>query len=782
MSKNKKKLSSKTSALILLNKKLKTKKHRIPNFIYFSKKDFKKNKDKIFLKIKKNFKKKIILRSSSLAEDQEYMSSAGKFKSFSNVKIDKTIIFQKINEIISDYKNKDDQIIVQNYEKKILLSGVIFTRDQNNNGPYYIINFDKSGRTDLVTSGKYNPSSKTIVIYKNSKNIPVIFYNLINIIKKIEKIFKSERLDIEFAIEKKTNKILIFQCRKLFDHKKILNFDKEIAVTINNIKKKLIKLKKQNPYLAGSTTVFSNMTDWNPAEMIGSKPKNLSISLYSELITNEIWSKQRANYGYTNVYPNNLMFSFAGSPFIDLRTDFNSFIPEGLNKSTRHKIINHSIKQIFKNPEYHDKVEFKVIPTCFDFSEKNAFKYVLNKNEYKDYLISLKKLTFNVLLNYKNILSGEEKKLNLLSTQILKIQKSKLSHIQKIFYLVNDCKSNGTLPFAGIARCAFIATKILQTFVDKKIISIYQYNSFFNQLNSITDQISKDHEKYLKKKIKKKVFIKNYGHLRPQTYSINSPNYAKGFDKYFPKNINKKRISKKSTFKLSKNQLDKVRKIFKKNKIIYSPNNFLDFAKKSIKLREWGKFIFTKSINEIFFNLEVLGKEIKIPKSDFDYISIDTILKYNSNLNQKRIKVLLQNEIDENKKSMSILEQVKLPDLITEVKDLDFFYLNIVKGNFITNLSTYGNLKLFSKIKSLNELKNSIILIDNADPGYDFLFSYNIKGLITKYGGANSHMAIRCMELQIPAIIGIGEKNFNHLKDKNSLLINCDQKFFKVLN
>ena len=34
------------------------------------------------------------------------------------------------------------------------------------------------------------------------------------------------------------------------------------------------------------------------------------------------------------------------------------------------------------------------------------------------------------------------------------------------------------------------------------------------------------------------------------------------------------------------------------------------------------------------------------------------------------------------------------------------------------------------------------------------------KYLVTQYGGANSHMAIRCAELGIPAVIGAGEKSF----------------------
>ncbi len=777
-----KKFSPKTHSLILLKKKLKTKNCKIPNFIYFSKKNYLLNKNLIFEKIKKKFKKKIIIRSSSFLEDLDNKTNAGKYKSFPDIPIKKKTIFEKINELIDDYKNLEDQIIIQDFEKKILYSGVVFTRDQNTNAPYYIINFDKSGRTDLVTSGKYNQSSQTIVIYKKTKKIPTIFSNLISVVKKIEKIFNSERLDIEFAIEKKTKKILIFQSRKLSSYKLHKNFDKEINTIINNIKKKFIKIKKKNLYLPGSTTVLSNMSDWNPAEMIGSKPKNLSLSLYAELITNEIWAKQRSNYGYSNVYPNNLMINLAGSPFIDLRIDFNSFIPKNLPQKIKSKVVNFSIDQIKKNPEYHDKVEFKIIPTCYDFSKNTKFKKILTKNEHLQYLKELKDLTFKILTNYNKIFKTEEKKLNFLSNQIFKVTKSKLSHIQKIFYLVNDCKQNGTLPFAGLARLAFIATKILKTLVAKNIISSNQYNLFFNQLETITGRMEKDLKRYIDKKISKKQFTRIYGHLRPKTYSIKSLNYKSNFNNYFPKKINKSPEKNVQKFKLNKSQELKINNLFKKNNLSIKSNDFFIFAKKSIELREWGKFIFTKSIDQIFYNLELLSNEVKIPKSDLEYISINTILGYNSNLDQRRIKILLKKEILENKKSMQILEQIKLPDLITKTDDINFFFLDKVKGNYITDKSVHGKIKFYKNIKSLKEIKDSIVLIDNADPGYDFIFSYNIKGFISKYGGSNSHMAIRCMELGIPAIIGIGEKNFENFKNKNFLFIDCKQQIFKILN
>ena len=54
-------------------------------------------------------------------------------------------------------------------------------------------------------------------------------------------------------------------------------------------------------------------------------------------------------------------------------------------------------------------------------------------------------------------------------------------------------------------------------------------------------------------------------------------------------------------------------------------------------------------------------------------------------------------------------------------------------------------------------MSGSIVFIPNADPGFDWIFSKKPSGLITKYGGIASHMAIRCAELGLPAAIGCGE-------------------------
>ena len=71
------------------------------------------------------------------------------------------------------------------------------------------------------------------------------------------------------------------------------------------------------------------------------------------------------------------------------------------------------------------------------------------------------------------------------------------------------------------------------------------------------------------------------------------------------------------------------------------------------------------------------------------------------------------------------------------------------KGNFIGDKNTIGDI-IFYKQMEQKDFSNKIIFIENADPGYDWLFGLGISGLVTKYGGANSHMAIRCAEFPYP--------------------------------
>ena len=264
------------------------------------------------------------------------------------------------------------------------------------------------------------------------------------------------------------------------------------------------------------------MSDWNPAEMLGNKPSYLGLTIYKELITNQIWSHQRKLYGYKDVSPNELLINFAGSPYIDLRTDLNSFLPKNIPDKLGEKIINNSLNIIKKKPFLHDKIEFECINTCLSLDTKNKTKYLKSKNQ-KIYLNELRKIT-NDIVNYK-LLNNEIKKLKRFEKDLIEIKNKKISQIQKIFYLNHIIKYKASLPFAGIARIAFVCTKILKDLNSINYLSNNELKEFFSNIDSINTRLSDQLNKVKLGKIKKIVFLKEFGHLRPSTYDINSKNY-----------------------------------------------------------------------------------------------------------------------------------------------------------------------------------------------------------------------------------------------------------------
>ena len=768
-------LLTKANSLVIINN---FNNNLVPEFIYFTKVKFIEKKIFYISKIKKKFENDIIIRSSALNEDSKTGSNAGAYDSFIIRKNNFDQIGNYILRMISKFKNDNDQILIQNFISNPEISGVLFTKDKTTNSHYYDINYDTSKKSNLITSGKFNPTIKSLIIYKNSKLIPTKFKKLLIVTADLEKIFKNDRLDIEFIIKNK--KIYILQSRPLLASKKNIKKNKLHEIIIN-LEKKFQKINQKNETLYGKKTVLSNMSDWNPAEMIGKKPSRLASSLYSELITNSIWSKQRCNYGYKDVHPNKLMLNFAGSPFIDLRVDLNSFLPGELNKKTSEKLINYFIKKITKQPELHDKIEFELINTCFDFTLPKRTDLPLNNIEKKKYISLLKKLTNNIINPKNETLSNEIKKIELLKDKINQISKSKLSHIQKIYYLVNDCKKYGTLPFAGIARCAFISKAILDSLKSTTLLNDVDIDNFYLNMNTISKEINAEFFKSKKKK-SFKVFIKKYGHLRPSTYSITTKNYEDNFRNYFPDRVIKNKISPKKKFNFKKKQIIEINNLFKKNKLEINFKQFLSFAKTSMEYREYSKLIFTKSIEEKKKNLKILAKNINVDFKNFEHLDIDLILKSFHHVEQKKLKKTILSDISSNQMAYKSLQSIIVPDIVSDSKDFLYHYnLNCI-ANYITNKITTGEIIILKKnSQNFNNLSGKIILIENADPGFDFLFSYKIKGLITKYGGSNSHMAIRCMELGLPAIIGVGDKIYDDLAKSKKVYIDCNNKKYSII-
>jgi glutamine kinase len=775
---NKTKLSSKAKTLELLSKVIKSAKV-LPMF-RFNVLSYENRQSKILNNIKEKFNGNLIIRSSSINEDNFQQSNAGKFVSIMDIDVnDRKALKESIEKVIISFgknKKKNDEIFVQPMLKNVTMSGVIFSCDIDTLSSYFVINYDESGSTNSVTSGNTN-NLKSFICFKEKINIKS--KKLKKIIKtsaECEKLFNNKFLDIEFAFS--NEQLYILQVRAIVSNKKEDLSNINLSKNLKKVEKKIQKLNTPHPNLLGNKTLFSVMTDWNPAEIVGLRPKRLALSLYKELITDETWAYQRDNYGYRRLRSHPILVSFLGVPFIDVRVSFNSFIPKTLDEKIATKLVNYYLNELSKNLNNHDKVEFEIIYSCYYFGLKEKLLKLLNygfkKSELKNIEKSLVNLT-NIIINTKSGLYKKDlNKSKLLNAKFNDIVNSDLSLIDKIYWLIKDVKRYGTLPFAGVARAGFIAIQILNSFVDKNIITKDEYNNFLKSLNTVSKQLSKDVQT-----LSKKNFLKIYGHLRPGTYDLLSPRYDESYNMYF-KNKNNKNKSKDDLFNFSVSQKNKISNLIIKNKLDTNFKELIIFIKESIEGREYVKFLFTKHLSQILKYVEQFGKKFKIKKKDLAYLDIQKIINLYSSLDHRDLKDIFENDINKNKEFYQHTKAIKLPNVIKNDKDIYNFFLDDNEPNFITLKRIKSEVVKENDLLSFN-IKGKIICIKSADPGYDYLFAKNIGGLITCYGGANSHMAIRCAELGIPAVIGCGENAFKRYILEKNLEIDAANKQVTIL-
>ena len=109
------------------------------------------------------------------------------------------------------------------------------------------------------------------------------------------------------------------------------------------------------------------------------------------------------------------------------------------------------------------------------------------------------------------------------------------------------------------------------------------------------------------------------------------------------------------------------------------------------------------------------------------------------------------------------------------------FSVAVVMSAFAQDHDVIADAAVLEGSKHSEELAGKIVLIPQADPGYDWLFGHGIAGLVTMYGGANSHMAIRAAELNLAAAIGVGEQSYSALARARIIDLDCMSKKVRVV-
>jgi phosphohistidine swiveling domain-containing protein len=748
--------------------------------IMFTYKDWCTNKQ-LFVKRILHFEttNNLIVRSSCQREDTQLNSMAGYFDSVLNISHKADDIHAAIEHVFCSYGEpiEDDQVFIQPMLNNVKLSGVMFTYEPNTGAPYYVLNYDDETKsTESITSGT-SKNSKTEFISYLTVQTDGWHKNLIETSDELKQLFTLEALDIEFALDKNDN-LYIFQVRPLSLQSDFSHQSAKHKIELNCIAKKIYRLSRPHPYLLGQTTIFGVMPDWNPAEIIGIRPKPLALSLYKELITDRIWSHQRADYGYRNVNGFPLLVVLGGTPFIDTRLSFNSFVPANLDDLLAEKLVNYYLEKLSLNPSLHDKIEFDIVHSCYSFDIDNRMDDMhesgFTHEETAQIKQSLLHLTNEIICDDGRCWVNDIAKIETLKSKQLVVKNSHLNKIEKIYWLIEDCKNFGTLPFAGLARVGFIAMQLLESLITINAITREDANLFLSSIDTVGSQLQTEFNH-----LDKDVFLQKYGHLRPGTYDILSARYDEKPEQYF--NWEERSNSSKckpNSFPISLDKLNTINNILREHNLKIEAIGLFNFIKSAIEAREFGKFVFTKSLSDCLVLIEQLGSGLGVCKNDMAYVDIGDLLKLYSN--SYSANNTLQSSISLGKENYQIAKGIRLPSIIQNKEQIYHFKLMQEQPNFVTENAVTGRVISVSNHDKVN-LQGALLFIESADPGYDWIFSQKIAGFVTKYGGCNSHMAIRAGELNLPAVIGAGELHYRQWSQAIKLHIDCANKKVEIL-
>lgn len=718
---------------------------------------------------------KLIVRSSAVSEDSANQSLAGKFLSVMDV--DTEDVLDAACRVMGSFSdsNPENQILVQPMLDEVTMSGVIFTVDPNTGGNYYVINYDDaSGSTDSVTSGLGGDLS-TCYIFHGKKSGNPRLDRLCRAARELMELLGCNNIDIEFAFTREEKPYLL-QARPLILKREVADYPMQCDV-LKRAHRYIGQCMSSHPYARGKRAIYGVMSDWNPAEMIGIRPKPLASSLYRRLITDGTWAYQRNEYGYRNLRSFPLMLEFCGLPYIDIRVSFNSFIPKDIDDNLSDKLANYYLDCLARDPDKHDKVEFEIVFSCNTFDLPQRIKTLsgngFTQQEQDTLRDSLRTLTNNIINVQDGLWITDTNKIDILDKRREIVIDSYMDDISKIYWLLADCTRYGTLPFAGLARAGFIAVQLLKSLVSIGILSDREYQNYMGSLNTVSSQMSSDWQE-----LSKAAFLRKYGHLRPGTYDITSKRYDMAPDLYLGEQSQFTPPHRdKEPFTLSIEQYAAIQQEMKKQRLDGDVLALFKFLKAGIEGREYSKLIFTKSLSYALELFVKLGEVYGFSREDMAYLDCFVIDRLYSSTAD--VKSTLLHSIEEGKRRYAETLTMTMPPVILSPDDIYAFHMPSGMPNFITLKEVSG--EVCSDNLNRENLSGKILLVAAADPGYDWIFSCDVLGFITAYGGANSHMAIRAGELGIPAVIGIGEKEYSRLVQAKALNIDCANKRIEVL-
>lgn len=694
----------------------------------------------------------LAVRSSADQEDSSDASFAGMYTTKLRVQATEQSVRTAVDEVLSSGTLKTD-VVAHYAEKRGLkltestvsvivqemieadMSGVIFSHDLSKPDGYYAVSVS-SGVGETIVGGAAN--GKLIRIARGVKpaNVKDVWLlKLIVAMKAIERRFRSSSLDVEFAVQDGT--LFILQCRPITTEQAKIDkaLEKLLIERIQSVDELVISR------FGGD--VLGDMIDINPVELLGVSPAPLDISIFNHLFANKTVERVRREMGYDPI-DIGLLRLVEGKPYVSMRAAAFSFRPRGISGELYEKMVSVYHNTLLENPALQSRVEFEVFAmSCGEKLERVMQDAQLNNKE----KTTVREAFLRIGEVFSQVSIAQAKEFSAFAYNYERCTAGmKGAPLDDILEHV----AQGTEMFVRVARLAFYWKSKFEELHPREDLNLLMSG----HIRSANERLQSDLVACRNGTITKEEVVARYGHLRPGQFSVFGESYADDPNSYLFAQMERAEVIR------VQRQIHEFEKTTEFRHIV----TFME-------AREHMKFLLSQSLHLFATKLRYQLAQQGISEHDAMLVSWD------------ELRVCLNDSIPLNASYANRESLVLLPDVIIPGHtNLEVVTFSEAMPSYITNSIVKARVCVLERLGVKADVRGALVLLPNADPGYDFLFHSGALGIITKVGGPASHMCIRSIELSMPACIGCGESVYQKLATAHSAVLDCDTRQIIVLD
>ncbi len=680
----------------------------------------------------------IAVRSDAGSEDQQTCSNAGRFLTLLDVA--PAGLTDAITRVFEAQRGENmPRVLLQPMVRHVRRVGVASTHRISDGAPWYCIELAR-GDSVAVTAGRATGRQlawrrDTVAaagiasarIANDDEDAPLI----LTLLRELEDLVPAQPFEIEFALTSDSALPHLLQVRPLATARRWPT----LAVSIASRARPNFSRDRLS-HVVGARPVYSLMSDWNPAELIGSHPRPLALDLFQALIARGTWWLAREALGYRHCPSHTaaLLKPITGRPYVDIRRSANSLLPADLSDTLSTRLVDHWLAQVKAQPELHDKVEFDVFNSCRDLRPKAHFiadhRSLLGDSGSRAFEFSLRRLTLPLM--------GAD--LATFAPSLLTLSGAPPSVALPRCDIANLLHRARTaaFEFAQLARIAFIAEAQLRSAVALEALSAERALELRLYAGGVSGVMHRHRQA-----------VHNDSSLRPSSFDITQPLWQPSRG-----DLALQAADTAQDFSLRPRELNALNQLFGACRLSASAPHWAAWASAATAAREWGKFRFSQPLAALIEYLAETAAERDLDRETLSWLTLSECIAAvsgKSSADARAQAALAQQRAQAESQQM-------LSPVLRSTADMQRFDSLDTQPNFVGIAARHGPLRVLDHGHPEQHVeRGDVVAVRHADPGYDWLFERGIAGLLTAWGGAHSHMGIRCAEHGLPAALGCGE-------------------------